>query len=179
MSLYDHFSSREQEILQARARRVAQVATSGNATDWLEALLVRLRGETYALPVESVLAVYEGIPITPLPGTPEFVAGIANVRGHLMTVLNLAAILNAPGEEPSGSRALVVVANGDFSVALCVERADEVSNIDNRELSSKPALSETLRGDYLVGVLPDGVALLDVRAMLDDPALVVNHSSSV
>lgn len=61
MSLYNHFDENQQEILRERARRVATAAQEDNSIATREVLLARVQNERYMLPVELVLAVYEGI----------------------------------------------------------------------------------------------------------------------
>src|SRR5262245_5109120 len=95
MSIYEHFSDTERAVLQARAERAARTLRSDEAEERLNTLLVKLGGETYALPIEAVIAVYEAMLVVPVPCTPPFLAGITNIRGHIIPVLDLGHLLNA------------------------------------------------------------------------------------
>jgi purine-binding chemotaxis protein CheW len=110
VSLYSNFSEQEWQILQARAARVAAAsAQQGDyRTDVMAALRVTVRGERYALPLDSITAVYDRTPIIPVPCTPPFVAGIANIRGHIIPVLDLAALLGIADGNTPGAAALVL-----------------------------------------------------------------------
>src|SRR5688572_25203811 len=159
MSLYDHYSPREQEILRRRAQRVAQAATETESTRLVEALQVRIGGERYALPVDSVLAVYEHAEITALPGAPEHVAGIVNLRGNLVVVLNPGAVLNIPDSQGTDCNTLIIVTNDEFSAALCVQEVSEVTAIDQDSLASPSVMPDSDRLNHLAGILPDGTTL--------------------
>jgi purine-binding chemotaxis protein CheW len=168
MSIYERFSEREMEILRARAERVVSAANGEEEGDVIPALVVTVSSETYALPIESLAAVYENVGVIPVPCVPHFVAGIANIRGHILPVVDLAALLNVPGEAaPDGG--LVVVSDSDVSIALAVEAVGEVINFPRQNLAS-------IHGNYLQGVTQDGTAVLDVAAILRDPALVVDET---
>jgi purine-binding chemotaxis protein CheW len=169
MSIYDRFSEKELEILRARANRIVTTSRDDQARDVITALVISAGRETYAMPIDQLTAVYENIAVAPVPCVPSFVAGIANIRGHILPVLDLAVLLNVPREDTE-RRALIVVSDSDSSVALAVEAVGEVTTFLKQDLTSIP-------GAYLQGVMQDGVAVLDVAAILGDPALVVDETA--
>jgi purine-binding chemotaxis protein CheW len=78
-----------------------------------EVMLVRLGGSSYALPVASVREVVRLPAVTRVPGLPPFVAGLTNVRGRVLAVLDLRQLLQLDG--PRGER--LVILDGDSSEA--------------------------------------------------------------
>jgi purine-binding chemotaxis protein CheW len=170
MSFYDHFSEAEIAVLQERAERIASTQQSVKEGDAFSALVITVGGESYALPMEALTAVYEGYTIVPLPCVPSFVAGIVNVRGQLVPVMDLAVLLGVPTETPK--RSLLIVSNAEFSLGLCADSVGEVMMVLISTLQPVPA---ALNHVYLKGVLPDGTALLDLDAILNDPTLIVDE----
>ncbi len=59
------------------------------------------RGRTYGLPLEHVREVLRQQVLTPIPGAPPISLGLVNVRGMVVTVLDLGALLAATASEPS------------------------------------------------------------------------------
>jgi purine-binding chemotaxis protein CheW len=175
MSIYDRFSQREREILKARAERVASEMRGQQQSDAQTALLISVQGETYALPIESITVVHEGIVVEPMPCVPAFVSGIANVRGHILPVINLATLLGINTPPIDGPTSLIVVGNDDMSVALYVEQIGEVAALPLDRIAPIPASFSIDRTHHLQGVLPDGTILLDVEAILNDPGLIVDE----
>lgn len=119
---------------------------------------VRVAGEHYALPVERVLEVADLGEIAPVPGSPAEVLGVRNLRGEVLPVIALGAMLGLSGGEPSR---IVVAESGELRAGLLV---DEV--LDVEEL---PPPSEQVESDYLLGAcFVDGglVGALDVDAVL-------------
>lgn len=172
MSFYDHFSEAQIAVLRARAERIASTQQS-KEDDAFSALVVRAAGESYALPMDALTAVYEGYTIVPLPCVPPFVAGMVNVRGQILPVIDLAVLLGVPGE--ALKRALLIVSNAEFSLGMCVEGVGDVVTVLVSTLQPVPA---ALNPVYLRNILPDGTALLDLDAILNDPALIVDEAIS-
>src|ERR1700712_4756612 len=69
-------------------------------------MLVRMGGSSYALPVASVREVVRLPAVTRVPGLPSFVAGLTNVRGRVLAVLDLRQILRL--ECPRGDRLVIL-----------------------------------------------------------------------
>jgi len=169
MSFYEHFSEEEIAILKARAERIANTQSETQQGDTVSALVIQAGGETYGLPMESLTAVYMGHAIIPVPCVPPFVAGIANIRGEIMPVFDLAVLLKVPGGDTK--RALIVASSNDNSVAFCVEAVGEARTVQLSALQTVPPM---LNEAYLSGISVDGMGMLNVEAIINDPTLVVD-----
>ncbi len=175
MSIYDSFSENELEILQARAEHAARASRDKLEGVIIAVLGVSVYGEKYALPVELLTAVYSQMPVVPVPCVSSFVAGVANIRGRIFTVLDLGVLLSTSETSASSQFALVVAANEEMSIAFKVTSVGEITTFVADDLSPVPANFDTARPEYLEGVFPDGTVLLDVNAILGDSRLVVNQ----
>lgn len=72
-----------------------------------------LGGARYAVSIRSVLELDRLSPITPVPNTPEFVLGVTNVRGDVVTVLDLRRLVGLPPlARPETGRLIQVRATG-------------------------------------------------------------------
>jgi purine-binding chemotaxis protein CheW len=119
---------------------------------------VRVAGEQYALPVEQVLEVAELGEVAPVPGSPAGIIGVRNLRGQVLPVVALAAVLGLEDGEPSR---VVVAESGELRAGL---RVDAVLDVDDL-----PPATEQVESDYLLGAcLVDGelVGVLDIDALL-------------
>jgi len=177
MSIYDSFSDAERVILQARSERAARQLLSSKDESTLTALIITVGREIYALPIEMVLTVYQGMLIVPVPCTPPYVAGIANIRGHISPVFGLGILLGIPDLSPFDNAALVMVANHDTSLVFQVDDIGAVHPYSLDEITPLPTNLDIVHAPYVQGMLPDGTTLLNVNAILTDPALVVNELS--
>jgi len=169
------FSPEELQILRERAQRIAASTTDNVEVDTLSVLMLTINDENYAMPVSRLQTVYEGIPVVSVPCTPVFVSGIANVRGYMITVLDLGNLLDVPGSDDKGN-VLIVVSNQNMTVGYRVDAIGDVHNYKPGDLTGVPANFEGGQAAYVKNILPDGTALLDIDALLDDPRILVDEN---
>ena len=174
MNIQDLFSAEELKLLQLRADRVAIPITEDDKAGRIAVLTTTIGKECYALPIDSITAVYDDVLIVPVPGVPSFVAGIANVRGHIVSVLDLRAILGLKSEGITG--AMFVTETKAGSIGLCVEAIGEVVELPLNQLNDTPTNINVDHLEYFQGIFLDGTALLNVTAILADPRLMVDDS---
>jgi len=122
-------------------------------------LTVLVASERYALDVEHVLEITELRGLTPVPGAPEAVQGVCNVRGEVLPVLSVARLLGL-GDGGDAAR-MVVTDNAGRRSGLAV---DEVL-----EVGPAPVLTEQVDTPLL-----DGAALVEdaLVGMINLPALL-------
>jgi purine-binding chemotaxis protein CheW len=171
MSILDRFSEKEQSILKSRAERIAQTVDDIRNVDLIHALTVMIQGEVYALPVDSLVNVYEDANIVPVPCTPSYVSGIANVRGRIVPVFDLADLLNLSADINHEKATLIVATDELVTLAFCVNQVGDILTIASREFG---LVHGSNRDEYIQGVLSDGTALVHIKAILSDPRLIVN-----
>ena len=114
-------------ILQARAVALAgRAATVAEAGPALELVEFQLGGEHYAVESRFVREVCPVREITPLPGTPTFVVGIVNVRGQVLTVIDLRLVLQMGARGISDLNKVVILRDAGREVGIL---ADEIVGV--------------------------------------------------
>jgi purine-binding chemotaxis protein CheW len=98
------------DMLRARARELAAVPTQAPGGSDVEVLVCRLGAEQYALDLTALRGVRPAQGLTPVPCTPAHVAGIVNVRGEVLTVLDLAVVLRVRSAGAPSHNAQIVLA---------------------------------------------------------------------
>jgi chemotaxis signal transduction protein len=117
-------------------------------------------GECYALSVDDVLEVAEIIDVTPVPGAQPAILGVANLRGQIIPVVDLAGLLGLEARCPPGR--IVVAERGDRRVGLAVETVTDVGVVEE---PTEVVASSLLRGaSFVDGAL---VGIIDLGAALD------------
>lgn len=117
--------------------------------------------------VQEVVRVGE---ITPVHHAPPYVMGLRNLRGRIVTVVDLRVRLEL-GVTTVGpeSRILIVDWRGE-PVGLLADRVDDTIAVDPEQVEPPPPNVDGIQGRNLKGICRDGqalVALLDVEAILD------------
>ncbi len=178
MSFYDRFTEDEQALLRIRAERAALSSVdTPEVLASIDTLVVRLGDEPYGLPLRALTAAYQAtMPIVPVPCTPGFIAGVANIRGRVVPVIDLAVLLGISTPATSDLPALVVIANDNMTVAFRVSAIGDTILVKVRELAPVSGLFDLAKREYLQGMLPDGTIILNTDAILNDPALIVDET---
>lgn len=173
MSFYDQFNEHDLITLQQRAQRAASVVKDETVGVQRNVLTVIAAGETYALPDSNVLTVHHSVSIVALPNAPYHVAGIANVRGQIRVMIDLAATLGLSTTCTGDS--VIMVTEGDVEVGLRVDDVGEVSRNSDDLLMSIADTADIRKRDYVRGIYPDGSILLNLSHILRDPALMIDQ----
>jgi uncharacterized repeat protein (TIGR01451 family) len=141
------------------------------AGDELEFVVFTLAGTDYAVPIGNLVEMSRPLPVTPVPNLPEWVLGVANVRGDIVSLVDLRLFLGLERcERPAQQRLLVVRARGeDMTTGLLV---DQVRGLRRLPASSFEALAAPVTdrvGAYLQGLAEYGgrlLAVLDLDRLL-------------
>lgn len=84
-------------------------------------------GQLFLLPVLSIQEVLRHQELIKVPQAPEFVAGVINLRGHVMPVVHLSALLTSATEHPYSDRNFIVVCGTDqLKIGLIIDRINSM-----------------------------------------------------
>lgn len=137
-------------------------------------VLFQVAGASYVIPAKDVVHMdaYEGA--TKVPGTPPWVAGLVQIRGRVLPVVDLRARFGLGAVEAALGARVVVVAAGDRHVGLLVDSAREVVRIDEAAFQNPP---DVVAGDargYVDAIAQAGgrlVMRVDPRRVVGDDKL--------
>jgi purine-binding chemotaxis protein CheW len=121
---------------------------------------VRVAGEQYALPVEHVAEVVELGAVTPVPGASPLVLGLYNLRGEIVSVIDLASVLALTGD--GHPTRLLLATDGDRRAGLAIGEVLDVGPL--HESSPEHDVACVTATAVIDGEL---LGLLDVGALLD------------
>ena len=133
-------------------------------------MLCRLGGRTYGV---DLLTIREIIPVrgaTRLPQSPAFVAGLMNVRGTIVTVIDLSRRLGGPGTAADGS--VVLVEHRGKLVGVAVDEVTEVLRLRPEEID--PPGPEHAGAGVITGVGHSAesiVIILDIHSIIQQVML--------
>jgi purine-binding chemotaxis protein CheW len=135
-----------------------------------EFVTVELAGQLLGIPVLSVHDVLKAQNITPIPKSPSSVAGVLNLRGRIVTAVDLRIHLGfEPREEGAETMSVVVEHNGD-PFSLLVDGVGEVLALPDSQYEKTPVTLEGRLRSVSTGIyrLEDGLlVVLDVTRLLE------------
>jgi purine-binding chemotaxis protein CheW len=162
-------------VLKERARKLAQPPEEETQAVTIEVVTLLLAYETYAIETAYVREVYPLKDLTPLPCTPAFVAGIVNVRGQVMSVIDLKQLFELPAKGITDLNKVVIISDGDMEFGILADAILDVRHIALHELQSGLPTLTGVRDDYLRGITADGLVVLDAQKLLHSDNIVVNE----
>jgi purine-binding chemotaxis protein CheW len=119
------------------------------------------------------------MPITPVPCVPEFVSGLINLRGKVISIINLRLKLGIQSKDHNSETCIVVVNANGVEIGIIVDAVSEVITIKDTEIKEVPAFSSFLSTNYLLGIgkVNDQVKLLlDIDYVLSNNELNTLHT---
>lgn len=164
----------KKKILKARARELAkgtgEQEESGESIEVVEFIVAY---ERYGIESSYVTEVYPLKDITPLPGTPLFLAGIINVRGRIISVVDIKKFFDLPEKGLGDFNKLVILASETMELGVLADEIPGVGKIAVSQLQSAPATFTGVREEYLKGITRDRMAVIDGKKLLSDKRLIV------
>ncbi len=159
--------------LAARTRQWAGAAQPAELGEQLEVLSFSLSDELYAIGSEHVAQVLPLNQYTPLPNTPAHVLGIVNVRGRIVSVLDLRVLFELPRASLSDRSFLLILHSAEMEFGLLIDRVLGVGQISCANLQKDLPNLSGVRASYLLGVTTEQCTVLDGARLLGDPDLRV------
>ena len=165
-------------VLKRRAMDLAQAPdVEVGGARLLEILEFSLGQERYAFQTSFVREVFPLTEITPLPGLPPHVLGVVNVRGRILSVMDIRRLLEFANVGLTNLNKAIILHDGDMELAVLADEVNGVYAVDADEgQRTLPTLSGR-REEYLKAVTNDRVVVLDAEKLLASDDLLVRSGS--
>ena len=112
--------------------------------------------EVFAVPVDAVLEILDMRPMFRIPEAPGYLAGLIDVRGRGVPVIDLRLKLGLPAQAANEMTRILVlefpVGEQKLVLGMVADRVIEVITLDKREIQPAPAIGLQWRSDYISGV---------------------------
>jgi purine-binding chemotaxis protein CheW len=117
------------DILRTRAESLALAEDVETTVETMGLLLFRLGEEWYAVPIAGVREIINDFVLTPIPRVPEFIRGVMNVRGEIVSVTDIALLMRIASDGHRFERELpaAIIVRTDLCVSALV--VDEIGDI--------------------------------------------------
>jgi purine-binding chemotaxis protein CheW len=163
-------------VLEERARALARESARAESDDeWIEVVEFTLAHERYAIASEHVREVYPLEELTPLPCTPTFVLGIVNLRGEILSVIDIKKFFDLPEKGLTDLNKVIVLESEDMVFGIVADTISGVRRILRADIQPSLPTLTGIREDYLRGVTAERVVILDAGKLLADEKLIVQE----
>lgn len=137
----------------------------------LQWVTYRLDEETYGINVMQVQEVLRYTEIAPVPGAPDYVMGIINLRGNVVTVIDTRARFGLPSSEITDNSRIVIIESDEHVVGILVDSVAEVVYLRSSEIDSAPNVGTEESAKFIQGVSNrdnELLILVDLNKLLSD-----------
>jgi purine-binding chemotaxis protein CheW len=134
-------------------------------------VLFKVAGSEYALPYSDVLHMETFAGATRVPGAPSYVAGLMQVRGRVLPVIDLRVRFGLDPQPSTPDSRVVVVQSGKRPLALLADSAREVLKIDPSEYRDAPEMVSESENGFVKSVARAGnrlVMLIDLQKVIGE-----------
>jgi len=150
---------------------MSQLAQTENHSDTLELATFYVGEALCGMDILKVQEINKLIEMTRVPQAPEYVLGILNLRGEIVTIVDLGKKLSLKSTEMSDkTRNIIVNSNGEH-IGLMVERISDVIQAEWEKVEAPPANIGGVQGRYFTGVFKTEdrlIGILDVEKVLEE-----------
>jgi len=141
-------------------------------------LIVFIAGnEEFGVPIDSVREIIKVGAITPIPDSPGYIKGIINVRGEIVTALDIKKRFSLTAKKNVEIKHIIVTKQEDGLFGLMVDEVIEVLRIKQSEIKPPPALITKIHKKYVTGVVTHDerlIILLDLAKVLAQKDLLIS-----
>lgn len=181
-AVFEHGAARTEEetlrILKDRARALAREPQQREQPGhYLTVLEFQLAHERYAVDSSFVREVCPLKELTPLPSTPAFILGIVNVRGQIISVVNLKVFFELPERGLTDFNKIILLSDGAMEFGLLVDAVVAMHRVSLQDIQPPLPTMTGFREQYLQGVTAQRLVILAAAKILADPKLVVREAA--
>lgn len=142
--------------------------------------LTFLLDESYALDMSMIVEIIQYQPVTPVPETPSYIAGITNLRGTVLPVIDMRARLQKPEREAGQRCCVIVVRFEEMLLGLVVDNVTDLVDIPADKITPPPQVGNNYAHVFVreIGILDGEMTLIidtDRLVNLDELAFLDEH----
>jgi len=161
-------------ILRQRARDLArEPARADEGARIIEVVEFVLAYEQYAIESSFVREILPLRKFTPLPCTPSFVLGIMNVRGQIISIVDLKRFFELPEKGLADLNKVILLQSKDMEFGVLADSIIGATTLDENKLQPSLPTLNGIREQYLKGITAERTVVLDTEVILSDPKLIV------
>lgn len=144
----------------------------------LQLVTFKLGNETYGIDIMDVKEIVSLCEIRPIPGAPSYVAGIMNLRGVVIPIIDLHKRFQLEKPKLSEDEELLsgyIIINIDgVKIGIIIDKVSRVLNVEAAEIQAPPQMMSGIGSEYIRGVIhieEEYLIFLDIRRIFNSQEL--------
>ncbi|MBU3914539.1 chemotaxis protein CheW [bacterium] len=137
-------------------------------------LSFRLASEDYGIEIRHIIEIIVMQEITRVPDMPDFIIGVINLRGNVISVMDIRLRFHLEARDYDDRTCIIVVKINEISVGLLVDTVNEVMDIPESQIDPPPRTHSGIGSSFIQGLGKIGQKvkiLLDIEKILYEEEL--------
>lgn len=139
----------EREVLRQRAQALREYPKVEDPAGVQPHAVFELGGETYGTELHVVSEFTESLDVTPIPNCPDHIVGYMNLRGEVLTVIDIRGVLNPDLSGPSMGTLVMVIRLKELTVGIIVDKVLDVIYPRSTDLVPTPNVVPAEKMEFL------------------------------
>jgi len=163
------------QILKYRAAQLSLPKESTERPPVIEVIRFNLMYQEYAVEMKYIREVIQTSEITPVPGTPDFIAGICSVRGEIISLVDLRVLLSIPEKGLTDLNRVIVLSDGNLTFGILADQITGIGALRIEEINHSYQGRNSEWKQYICGTI-QSLYVLNAHALLTDPRMVIDDT---
>lgn len=169
---------RTAEILERRARALAQSQQKEDSIQRLRVLTFRVGAEWYAIETTHVRGVMRLSELTPLPDAPPHVVGITILRGEILPLFDLRQLLGRGSQALTDLSRVVIVGGDQLELGLIADEASEIIDLPLQNILAPSASITGANREIVHGITEQAMTVLAAAPLCRDSRFFITTGSN-
>jgi len=133
----------------------------------MQVVIFKLNNEQFAVETAKVQSINDAMEITRVPKAPEHIKGLINLRGNVISLLDINLLLDVPKDEEKQNN-IIILEMEDELVGITVDQVDEVLDVEEDIIEK---ISDERKKAYIEGIINFKdriVTLIDIDKLLSN-----------
>ena len=172
------FTADDRALLQSRAAALVTPIEAESFTGLTALAIVGLQNERFALGLETIQEFTDVSQITPIPCCPRHIVGNMNLRGEILTLVDVRQFLKLDMAAPSRQPKAVIVRLDDLVAGIVVDAVFDVVYVRPSDIAATPTALHSATNEYIRGITHDHnqmMSIVDLPKLMTHGELVVDQ----
>jgi len=125
--------------------------------------------EEYAIDLGSIIQIIDMQNITKIPQTPDYVAGVINLRGQVIPVIDVRKRLQKPDREYTYRTCIIITVIDGVNLGLIVDKVLDLVTIDDDKISPPPPVADSFENVFIKAI---GLYENEMKLILDGHKII-------
>jgi purine-binding chemotaxis protein CheW len=140
---------KQQLLLQERAIELRK-RNDEDKSEKITLVTFKLHHEWYALDINKIKEITNMLEVYHIPSAPAHVQGTINLRGVIVSVIDLNTVFELPGRELDEA-SIIIVEHGNYTIGMIVDQVEDIIDLPVNQIEPPLATLDKLKSDYLSG----------------------------